>query len=73
MQKSDGSHWLAVWDETDPAHDVTLTLQTPAAVNIYDPIGGTEPIQSARGVSNISFNLGKHPLLLKISATPSTL
>lgn len=67
IQKSDGTHWLAVWDETSPTHSVTFNLPNSAAIDVYDPINGSEPIQSTSSDSTISFDLGKHPLLLKIS------
>jgi hypothetical protein len=67
LQKSDGSHWLAVWDVTEPAHDLTLKLPASASIDVYDPVSGTEPVQSMHGATSASFKLGKHPLLLKIS------
>jgi hypothetical protein len=39
MQKSDGSNWLAVWDETDGAHSVMLILGSMASqIVVFDPL-----------------------------------
>lgn len=42
MQKSDGSLWLALWNETDNAHQVTI--HGGGQVQVFDPLVGTQPI-----------------------------
>jgi len=79
MEKSDGSFWLAVWNEarlsgpTSPAaisvanHSVTLTLGNAAqSVEVYDPLTGTAAIQTASNTSTISLSLPDHPILVEI-------
>jgi hypothetical protein len=47
MEKPDGTFQLAVWNETDTAHNVTLSLGTTAqTVRIYDPLTGTSAVQN---------------------------
>src|SRR5215207_3144330 len=69
LQKSDGSHWLAmwndvsIWDETtavdlNPA-DVTVTLNFPRAksVDVYRPYSSASPVSSATGTTvNVGIN-----------------
>ena len=67
IQKSDGSDWLALWDETAAAHTVTLTLPAAAQqIVVFDPVTGTSSIASASNTGTISVSLGNDPLLLEI-------
>lgn len=67
MQKSDGSDWLAVWNETGVAHSVSLALATNAgAINVFDPMTGVGAIQSVAGTNSISVSLSSNPLLIEI-------
>jgi hypothetical protein len=79
LEKSDGSFWLALWNETRlsgpssptdisvPSHQVTLTLQNPASsVIVYDPLTGTTAVQSASQASSVSVALPDHPILVEI-------
>ncbi|MFC4243419.1 hypothetical protein ACFOYW_08540 [Gryllotalpicola reticulitermitis] len=67
LQGADGSYWLALWDETDAAHDVTVNLGcTPASVSTFDPLTGTRPIQSVHGRASIDVTIPDHPVLLHI-------
>jgi hypothetical protein len=67
MQKSDGSDWIAVWDESAATHTVTLQLPSAAAqIEVYDPVTGTSAIASATNASSISLSLGNDPLLVEV-------
>jgi hypothetical protein len=67
IQKSDGSDWLALWDETAGTHSVTLNLATTASqIVVYDPVTGTSSIASAGNASSITVSLGNDPLLVEI-------
>lgn len=67
IQKSDGSDWLSLWDETAGAHNVTLTLPTTASqILVFDPVTGTSSIASASNANSITVSLGADPLLIEI-------
>ncbi len=67
MQKSNGSDWIAVWDESAATHTVTLNLPiTASQIEVYDPVTGTSAIQSASNASSISLSLGNDPLLVEV-------
>lgn len=78
MEKSDGSFWLAVWNETRlsgptsptdisvPNHTVTLTLAGTANVQVFDPLSGTSSVQSANGTTSIALSVPDHPILVEI-------
>ena len=67
IQKSDGSDWLALWDETAGTHNVTLTLgSTAAQIVVFDPVTGTSSIQSASNTNTISVSLSNDPLLIEV-------
>ena len=67
IQKSNGSDWLALWDESATAHTVTLTLPTAASeIEVFDPVTGTSAIASYANTAKISVNLGGDPLLIEI-------
>lgn len=69
LGKSDGSYWLAVWDESAGDHTVTLNLGTPAAsVDVYDPLRGTDPVQSDGATSSAQIDVLDHPLLVRIAS-----
>ena len=72
MQRSDGTFYLAVWDER--AHgavdSVTVNLGgTHASVNVYDPTVGTAPVRTQSNVSSVPLTLSDHPLILAISGS----
>ena len=71
LEKSDGSYWLALWDESSGDHTVTLNLGTPAAVDVYDPLTGTDPVQSDGTTGSAQITLSDHPLLVRIGADGS--
>jgi len=79
FQKSDGSFWLALWNEqvlNDPKTNadiavppvpVTLTLGTVASsITVYDPLRGVAPIAAASGAAALAISLPAHPILVKI-------
>ncbi len=78
MEKSDGSYWLAVWDDTRlsgpvsptditvPPAPVTVNLGFTADIAVFDPLTGTAVIQAANGVSNVTISLPDHPVLVEV-------
>ena len=78
MEKSDGSYWLAVWDDTRlsgpvtstdiavPPAPVTINLGFTADIAVFDPLTGTAVIQAANGVSNVTISLPDHPVLVEV-------
>ena len=67
MQKSDGSDWLAVWNESAGTHTVTLDLaNTATQIMVFDPVTGTSSIKSASNSNSISVTLGNDPLLIEV-------
>src|SRR5579859_3549419 len=78
LEKSDGSYWLAVWNETRlsgptsptdisvPNHTVTLTLAGTANIQVFDPLTGTSSVQSANGTTSIALSVPDHPILVEI-------
>lgn len=81
MQKSDGSFWIELQNETvrndwqrdnadiaTPPVTVTLSFAAPMrSVVAFDPIAnGETPIQTWTGVSRIDIPLPTHPILLRV-------
>ncbi|TAL00688.1 MAG: type I secretion C-terminal target domain-containing protein [Rhodospirillaceae bacterium] len=67
MQKSDGSYWLSVWDETDGSHPLTLTLPTAAAqVQLFDPLTSTNALQTIANTTSLTLSLADHPVLISV-------
>lgn len=67
MEKSDGSYWLALWNESNSGHTVTLNLASPASeVEVFDPLTGTTAVQSASDTSSLQINVPDHPVLVEI-------
>lgn len=69
LQKSDGTFALVAWGERLAGADkVTVRLgDTFAAVNIYDPTIGTEPVETVNGVDSVKLTLSNHPLIVVIN------
>lgn len=79
LQKSDGTFWLALWNE-QPLNDastgadltvapvnVTLSLgTTPTSITVYDPSVSANPVQSAGAVSSLTISLPARVILVKI-------
>ncbi len=76
LEKSDGSHWLALWNEGEAAgapHTVTLTLTAAANITMFDPLTGTSSVQSAGNAKTFAISVPDHPVLVEIvGATPAT-
>src|SRR5262249_62156381 len=67
IQKSDGSDWLAVWNESAGAHTVTVTLPGAATqIQVFDPVTGTAALSTANNAASVSFSLSADPLLVRI-------
>lgn len=87
MQKSDGTHVIAVWNEEqtwNPDTQTTIPVQhfpTSVALDksygtvlVYDPTTGTAPVQTLHNVSSVSLDLTDHPFLIVVppSSTQSS-
>ena len=70
LEKSDGSHWLALWDEGESAgapHTVTLTLASAAAqILVFDPLTGTTATQATKNTASLTISIPDHPVLVEI-------
>ena len=67
MRKSSGAFEFAVWNESDLAHTVTLSLANAArTLRIYDPMTGTTAVQSLSNALSISFAVPDHPVVAEI-------
>ncbi len=67
FEKSDGSWWISLWNEIDPAHNVTLTLAGPAAeIKVFDPLTGTSATADMIGASSVTVKLADHPMLIEV-------
>jgi hypothetical protein len=71
MQKSDGTFYLAVWDELAPgtgSDNVIVKLDnTYASLKVYDPTVGPSVTQSFTNADAITLTLSDHPVILSIS------
>jgi Ca2+-binding RTX toxin-like protein len=67
MEKSDGTFQLAIWNETDAAHYVTLSLGAAAqAIRIYDPLTSASAVTTYANTSTITVNVPNHPVIVEI-------
>lgn len=68
FQKSDGSFWLAVWDERATASDIVDISFSGylCSYNLYDPTQASTPIGSGLAVSGLQLTLSDHPVILQI-------
>ncbi len=65
--KSNGTFELAVWNETDGGHNLTLTLPNAvSAINIYDPLSSSTPQASYPNTASVAFATTDHPLIVEI-------
>ncbi|HEY1931240.1 MAG TPA: type I secretion C-terminal target domain-containing protein [Acetobacteraceae bacterium] len=76
IEKSDGSFWLSLWNETESAnapHTITVNLGEQAATVIeYDPLTGTSSIETWSNVSSVQVSVPDHPVLLEIIGGSTT-
>jgi len=67
MEKSDGSYWLSIWNESAGAHSVTLSLGAAASqIRVFDPLTGTNAVQTANNASSITLAVPDHPVIVEI-------
>src|SRR4051794_35172939 len=67
MEKSNGTFQLALWNEKDAAHSITLNLGSAAqTVRIYDPLTGSTAIQTYSKASSVRVNVPDHPVIVEI-------
>lgn len=67
IEKSNGSFWIGLWNETGSQHTVTVNLPSSASeIEVFDPITGTSAIESASNANSIAVSLGSDPLLIEI-------
>jgi hypothetical protein len=72
MEKSDGTFWLSVWNESAAAHSVTVTLEANATqFTLFDPLTGTSAVQTASNTGSFTFTLSDHPLIVEIAGAAS--
>jgi hypothetical protein len=73
LEKSDGSYWISLWDEVDPAHNVTVSLAGPVAeIKVFDPLTGTNTIMDLKSASSVTVHLTDHPLLIEVLPSQTT-
>ena len=79
LQKSDGTHIIAVWNEealwnydsgteiAAPHYNATIRLdRTYDTVRVYDPMVGSSPIATLHGVSSVTTDVSSHPVLIQL-------
>jgi hypothetical protein len=68
LQKSDGTFDLVVWGEqVNGTNQVAVQFgKTWAAVKIYDPTVGTDPVEEHKQVKTLSLTLSDHPFVIAI-------
>jgi len=73
LQKSNGTFYIAVWDEEQPGSSTkdTVTVDLGGTYNVaeYDPTKGTSATTTLTGVSTVSLTLSLSPILLQLSST----
>ncbi len=70
MEKSDGTFQLALWNEADADHAVTLTLGAVApTIKLYDPLTDASAIQTVPNASSITVNVPTHPVIVEMAAS----
>ena len=68
MEKSDGSYWLSIWNESAASHSVTLSLGSAASqIKVFDPLTGTSAVQSADNTNSVTLTVPDHPVLVEIA------
>ena len=76
IEKSNGSFWLSLWNETEAAnspHTITVNLGAQAATVVeYDPLTGTSSIKTWSNVSSVQVSVPDHPVLLEIEGVSAS-
>lgn len=83
LNKSDGTFWLAVWNDVRlsgptsptpiivPPVNVGLSLTSSArTLAVYDPLVGTSAVQTVSNSASLTFSLPDHPVLIQITPAP---
>src|SRR5262249_26380875 len=65
MEKSDGSFWLALWNEKDGPHSIDLAVPSASRVSVFDPVQGLG-VQQDVMAGSATIMVGDRPLLLEI-------
>jgi hypothetical protein len=76
--KSSSETNIIVWAEPDsfpgPSTLIGVNLgEVQTTVNIYDPLIGSEPIQTLRNVNSVKVSVTDHPLIIQVPASNVTL
>jgi hypothetical protein len=84
LEKSDGTYWLAIWDETRLSgptsstninvanQTITLNLgSTATSIQVFDPLTGTTAVQSVNNASTAQISVPDHPVLVEIITSGS--
>jgi hypothetical protein len=72
LQKTNGAFDLVLWDEpasttSTGTTSVTVALgATYGSVEIFDPVTGSNPIETVTNVSQLTLNLGQDPLIVEV-------
>src|SRR5262249_52357996 len=66
MEKSDGSFWLALWNEKDGPHDLGITVPGASRIEVFDPVQGLGTQQDVMA-AHATITLSDRPLLLEIA------
>jgi hypothetical protein len=68
MRKSNGAFELAVWNEIDAAHTVTVTLPKAAAkITVYDPLLSSSARTVRAGTASMPVQLNGSPVIIEIN------
>jgi hypothetical protein len=75
--KSNTETNVVVWAEPDtfpgPSTLISVNLgETQTTVNIYDPLIGTDPIQTLRNVNSVRVSVTDHPIIIQVPASTVT-
>jgi len=67
MQKSDGSFWLALWNESADRHRAVVNLgEVASRIAVFDPVRGTSAVASNGEAKHVTVELGNDPLLIEV-------
>lgn len=67
MRKSTGSYYLALWNESGPAHTVSVALPTAVTrITVYNPLIASTPRIIRAGAASMPVSLGGSPIIIQI-------
>lgn len=67
IRKSTGPFELAVWNEIDAPHPITVKLAAAATrVSLYDPTKSSAATRSVTNTRTITFTVPNHPLIVEV-------